>query len=118
MGEKATQRNPNADQPQLLTVITWQALPNTLLRHEGSFTLVMERQLMPEVLVYERATPSFAPTLANRGHQTVYRANSNNHWPGGGRSHWYTERTSAKWGFCATAVPLAEARSEFLGTPG
>ena len=73
---------------------------------------------MPEVLVYERATPSFAATLANRGHHIVYRANSDNHCPGCGRSHWYIGRISAECGFCGTAVPLAEARSEFLGTPG
>jgi hypothetical protein len=78
----------------------------------------MERELMPEVLVYERTTPSFAATLANRGHHIVYRANSDNHCPGCGRSHWYIGRISAECGFCGTAVPLAEARSEFLGTPG
>src|SRR3954453_17378246 len=78
----------------------------------------MERKLMPDVLVYERATPSFAATLANRGHRIVYRANSDNHCPGCGRSHWYIGRISAECGFCGTAVPLAEARSEFIGTPG
>src|SRR5256714_4229061 len=65
---------------------------------------------MPEVLVYERATPSFAATLANRGHHIVYRANSDNHCPGCGRAHWYIGRISAECGFCGTAVPLAEAR--------
>src|SRR3954466_16101031 len=72
----------------------------------------MERKLMPDVLVYERATPSFAATLANRGHHIVYRANSDNHCPGCGRSHWYVGRISAECGFCGTAIPLAEARVE------
>src|SRR3954453_18443710 len=72
----------------------------------------MERKLMPDVLVYERATPSFAATLANRGHRIVYRANSDNHCPGCGRSHWYIGRVSAECGFCGTAVPLAEARRD------
>jgi hypothetical protein len=64
-----------------------------------------------EVLVYERATPSFAATVANRGHHIVYRANSSNHCPGCGRSQWYIGRISAECGFCGTAVPLAEART-------
>jgi len=64
---------------------------------------------MSEVLVYERAAPSFAATLAKRGHHIVYRANEANHCPGCGRSHWYIGRVSAECGFCGTAVPLAEA---------
>jgi hypothetical protein len=68
---------------------------------------------MPEVLVYERATPSFAATLANRGHHIVYRANESNHCPGCGRSQWYIGRISAECGFCGTAVPLAEARNDY-----
>src|SRR5438045_8695577 len=79
----------------------------------------MERKVMPEVLVYERATPSFAATLANRGHHIVYRANADNHCPGCGRSHWYIGRISAECGFCGTAVPLAEARLDDSATgPG
>lgn len=66
---------------------------------------------MPEVLVYERATASFAATLSSRGHHIVYRANSSNHCPGCGHSNWYVGRTTAECGFCGTAVPLAEARS-------
>ena len=65
---------------------------------------------MPDVLVYERATPSFAASLAQRGHHIVYRADSENRCPGCGRSHWYIGRVSAECGFCGTAVPLAEAR--------
>src|SRR5690348_8748044 len=64
---------------------------------------------MPDVLVYERATPSFAAGLAKRGHHIVYRANESNHCPGCGRSQWYIGRMSAECGFCGTAVPLAEA---------
>ena len=67
---------------------------------------------MSNVLVYERAAPSFASTLAQRGHHVVYRANASNHCPGCGRSHWYIGRVSAECGFCGTAVPLAEARHD------
>lgn len=66
---------------------------------------------MPEVLVYERATPSFAATLPNRGHHIVYRANASNHCPGCGHSNWYIGRISAECGFCGAAVPLAEAQT-------
>jgi hypothetical protein len=64
---------------------------------------------MPEVLVYERAAPSFAAGLAKRGHHIVYRASEPNHCPGCGRSQWYVGRISAECSFCGTAVPLAEA---------
>lgn len=67
---------------------------------------------MSEVLVYERASPSFAASLAQRGHHIVYRANTDNHCPGCGRSHWYIGRVSAECGFCGTAIPLAEARRD------
>ena len=63
---------------------------------------------MSNVLVYERASPSFAAGLAQRGHHIVYRANQANHCPGCGRSQWYIGRVSAECGFCGTAVPLAE----------
>ena len=63
---------------------------------------------MSNVLVFERAAPSFAAGLAKRGHHIVYRANTANHCPGCGRSHWYIGRVSAECGFCGTAVPLAE----------
>ena len=64
---------------------------------------------MADVLVFERAAPSFAASLARRGHHIVYRANEANHCPGCGRSQWYIGRFSAECGFCGTAVPLAEA---------
>jgi len=63
---------------------------------------------MSDVLLFERAAPSFAASLARRGHHIVYRANESNHCPGCGRSHWYIGRLSAECGFCGTAVPLAE----------
>ena len=64
---------------------------------------------MPDFLVYERAE-SFSESLARRGHHIVYRANTTNQCPGCGRSQWYVGRISAECGYCATAVPLAEAR--------
>ncbi|MFL6726057.1 MAG: PilZ domain-containing protein [Sphingomicrobium sp.] len=64
---------------------------------------------MADVLVFERAAPTFAAGLAKRGHHIVYRANASNHCPGCGRSQWYIGRVSAECGFCGTAVPLAEA---------
>ena len=73
---------------------------------------------MADVLVFERATPSFAAGLAQRGHHIVYRANESNHCPGCGRSHWYIGRISAECGFCGTAVPLAEtSRHEAIARP-
>ena len=63
---------------------------------------------MSDVLVYERASPSFAAGLAKRGHHIVYRSDGANHCPGCGRSQWYIGRVSAECGFCGTAVPLAE----------
>ena len=72
---------------------------------------------MSDVLVYERASPSFAAGLAKRGHHIVYRSNEANHCPGCGRSQWYIGRLSAECSFCGTAVPLAEtARHESVPT--
>src|SRR3954451_14121324 len=71
---------------------------------------------MSEVLVFERAAPSFAATLAKRGHHIIYRANEPNRCPGCGRSQWYIGRVSAECCFCGTAVPLAEA-TRHEGTP-
>jgi hypothetical protein len=72
---------------------------------------------MSDVQVFERASPSFAAGLAQRGHHIVYRANAENHCPGCGRSHWYIGRVSAECGFCGTAVPLAEARHDEAPSP-
>jgi len=67
---------------------------------------------MSDVLVFERASATFAAGLAKRGHHIVYRANSANHCPGCGRSQWYIGRVSAECGFCGTAVPLAETGTQ------
>jgi hypothetical protein len=53
---------------------------------------------------------------ATRGYCVVYRENQVNHCPGCGRTHWYVGRFSAECGFCATALPLAEAASWGFGT--
>jgi hypothetical protein len=73
---------------------------------------------MSNVMVFERASESFAAGLAKRGHHIVYRANESNHCPGCGRSHWYIGRVSAECGFCGTAVPLAEARHDDTASAG
>ena len=67
---------------------------------------------MPQVQLFERAVPKFAATLAKRGHHVIYRSNESNHCPGCGRSHWHIGRITAECGFCETAIPLAEARSD------
>ncbi len=46
---------------------------------------------------------------AVRGYHVVYREQEVNHCPGCGRSHWYVGRLMAECGFCATALPLADA---------
>ena len=63
---------------------------------------------MSDVLLYQRASGSFAESLAQRGHHIVYRADGANHCPACGRSQWYVGRISAECGFCGAAVPLAE----------
>jgi hypothetical protein len=73
---------------------------------------------MSNVQVFERATATFAASLARRGHHIVYRTNADNHCPGCGRSQWYIGRISAECGFCGTAVPLAEARHDEIGPSG
>jgi hypothetical protein len=51
-----------------------------------------------------------SPVPAMRGYTILYREDEVNHCPGCGRTHWYIGRLSAECGFCATAIPLAEAR--------
>jgi hypothetical protein len=75
----------------------------------GRSLLVAGESRMSDVLVYERVE-SFTDSLARRGHHIVYRSNTLNQCPGCGRSQWYVGRISAECGYCATAVPLAEAR--------
>lgn len=72
---------------------------------------------MSEVLLYERASASFAAGLAQRGHHVVYRTNEANHCPGCGRSQWYIGRISAECGFCGTAVALAETSRQEAALP-
>lgn len=72
---------------------------------------------MSDVLLFERAAPSFAAALTKRGHHIVYRANKANHCPGCGRSQWYVGRISAECGFCGTAVPLAETSRQEAVAP-
>lgn len=59
---------------------------------------------------------SFSHDPAMRGYCVVYRENQVNHCPGCGRTHWYVGRFSAECGFCATALPLAEAAMRGAGT--
>ncbi len=47
--------------------------------------------------------------LTIRGYNVVYRQDKVNHCPGCGRTHWHVGRLMAECGFCATALPLAEA---------
>ena len=54
-----------------------------------------------------RRAPAFDPS--RRGYHAVYRQHETNRCPGCGRSHWYVGRASAECGFCATALPLADA---------
>ena len=51
-----------------------------------------------------------------RGYCVVYREDRVNHCPACGRTHWYVGRVSAECGFCATALPLAEATSRGAGS--
>lgn len=51
-----------------------------------------------------------------RGYFVAYRENEVNHCPGCRRTHWYIGRFSAECGFCATALPLAEATRRGAGT--
>src|SRR4051812_30783169 len=62
------------------------------------------------VQVFERASASFAAGPAKRGHPNFFRAKFPKQLSRGGRSQWYIGRVSAECGFCATAVPLAEAQ--------
>lgn len=48
---------------------------------------------------------------ALRGYRAIYRENELNRCPGCGRTHWYVGRSSAECAFCATALPLQEART-------
>ncbi len=64
---------------------------------------------MPSVIM--NGSEGRASNLAIRGYNVVYREHQVNHCPGCGRTHWYVGRLMAECGFCATALPLAEASS-------
>ena len=64
----------------------------------------------------EGAGQSLPHNPARRGYFVVYHENEVNHCPGCGRTHWYVGRVSAECGFCATALPLAEASHRGGGT--
>ena len=63
---------------------------------------------MLSVVSIERAEAHIQDPMI-RGYSVVYRENAVNHCPGCGRTHWYVGRLMAECGFCATALPLAEA---------
>jgi len=59
---------------------------------------------------------NFSHNPARRGYCVAYRENQVNFCPGCGRTHWYVGRFSAECGFCATALPLADASLRGPGT--
>jgi hypothetical protein len=63
-----------------------------------------------------RAAQPHTHDPVTRGYFVAYRENEVNHCPGCGRTHWYIGRFSAECGFCATALPLAEATRRGAGT--
>jgi len=73
------------------------------------------------VIPLRRATPpaprNATPTLAARlslrqnGYVIVYHADTVNHCPSCGKSHWWVGRITAQCAFCATALPLANRGS-------
>ena len=63
----------------------------------------------------EKRGESFPHNPLGRGYHAVYRENEINHCPGCGRTHWYVGRVSAECGFCAAALPLAEASTRGIG---
>ena len=65
---------------------------------------------MSGVMIYQRAGRDFSHSLQARGHHVVYRSGEVNRCPGCGRAQWHIGRMTAECGFCATAVPLAEAK--------
>lgn len=69
---------------------------------------------------FERKHPLLSPIRTGRGqfdpnargYHAAYREGEVNHCPGCGRSHWIVGRLSAECAFCATALPLSEARCQ------
>ena len=60
-------------------------------------------------MMIESRRDSLPHSPAMRGYSVSYRPHEVNHCPGCGRSHWYVGRLLAECGFCATAIPLADA---------
>src|SRR4051812_44390364 len=67
---------------------------------------------MADVLVFERAAPTFAAGLPKRGPPIVFRGHASHHRPRRGRPPSYVGRIRAECGFCGTAVPLAETAAQ------
>lgn len=65
--------------------------------------------------IIHRPGEHFAHDPAARGYHAVYREHEVNHCPGCGRTQWYVGRVLAECGFCATALPLAEATMRGAG---
>jgi hypothetical protein len=60
---------------------------------------------------------SFAGTSPDRlalahGFRPLYHADTVNHCPGCGRTHWHIGRATAECAFCETALPLAVTASQ------
>ena len=67
------------------------------------------------VSIFGKSGKGFAHDPSRRGYHVVYRENQPNFCPGCGRSHWYVGRLLAECGFCATALPLADAGMTGVG---
>jgi hypothetical protein len=50
--------------------------------------------------------------LQTLGYMPLYHADTVNHCPGCGRTHWHVGRQSAECAFCDTALPLAVTYSQ------
>ena len=61
---------------------------------------------------HRRALPA---NPMHRGFHAIYRSGEVNRCPGCGRTHWYVGRLLAECGFCAAAVPLADAGTTGAG---
>ena len=53
------------------------------------------------------ANNNLSPAAAMRGFRPLYHADSVNHCPACGHTHWHIGRTTAECAFCDTAIPLA-----------
>jgi hypothetical protein len=83
-------------------------------KHDSSLTHRATKGVF-EMLVSIFGKSGLAHDPSRRGYHVVYRENQPNFCPGCGRSHWYVGRLSAECGFCATALPLADAGTWGVG---